>query len=140
MLWIKILLMLAMIFLPCHLIFTLPFVSPVVVLLVIGFWMVVPGWGPWIYAGICGSLIQWRIWLISQDYGWRSFLLRPRSVAVDRCSPSLINQNVASAWLMIGGIAGAVRSWYAADSLGALIGLIVAIGLLLLQGILFRAE
>ena len=96
MLWIKILLMLAMIFLPCHLIFTLPFVSPVVVLLVIGFWMVVPGWGPWIYAGICGSLIQWRIWLISQDYGWRSFLLRPLSVAVDRCSPSLIKTGPCS--------------------------------------------
>jgi hypothetical protein len=140
MLWIKIVLMLVLIFLPSHLILTLPFVSSAAVLLVVGFWMVVPGWGPWIYAGICGSLIQWRIWLISQEYGWRSFLRRPRSVAVDRRSPSLINQNVASAWLMFGGIAGAVRSWYAADGLGALVGVIVGIALLLLQGILFRAE
>lgn len=129
--WIKLLLVLALAVIPVHLILALPVVSPVAVIAVIGFWMVAPAWGAWIYAGVCANLVLWRIWLI-----WPSGSLPEYA----RYSPSLANQNSGSAWLGIGGIVGAIRSWYDGESAGVLIGLIVGVGLLIVQGVLFRAD
>ncbi len=129
MLVIKLLLVLVLAVSPVNAVLALPFVSPAAVAAVIGFWLVLPGWGPWVYAGVCAGLVQFRVWLL-----WTT---GPSGLGY---SPSIANQNSASAWLLIGGFIGAVRSWYAADALGTLIGLLIAVTLLILQGILFRAD
>lgn len=107
---IKLLLVLALAVIPLPpAVFALPLISPLAVVAVMVFWMIVPGWGPWVYVGVCGDLVQWHLWLL-----WRKGFVWPMM------SPSLANQNSAAAWLSTVGIAGVIRSWYATDTVGAL--------------------
>lgn len=129
MLVIKLLLVVVLAIAPVNAILALPVVSPAVVIAVIGLSLLIPEWGPWVFAGVCASLVQFRLWLL-----WTA---EPSQL---RYSPAIAIQNSASAWLFMAGIIGAVRSWYAADVVGAVMGLLIGVTLLILQGFLFRAN
>lgn len=106
----------------------LPWISTAVVVVLLGFWMVDPSWGPWVYAGICLNLLQWRT---------RQLHVAKLRMSAYVSSPSMGVQNGTSVEAGIGAVIGAIRSFMAGDIAGTALGVIVAALLLGLQGILF---
>src|SRR5574337_538082 len=109
-------------------VFALPGVSTVVVVGLVGFWVLDPSWGPWLYVGSCLSLMQWRAWEI---------YVKRLKMAKYVFSPSMHIQNRSAVWLGIGAVIGSIRSFAGGDLIGGVLGGLVAVLLLGLQGILF---
>jgi hypothetical protein len=124
----KLLLVLALAFTPIHLIFARKLPSWIVLACLIGFWLLYPEWGPWVYAGVCLNLIQFRAWLI---------YINRVDMATYVFSPSMAIQNGSSLELAIGAVVGGIRSFIGGDLTGAIMGGVIAGLLFFLQGILF---
>jgi len=129
MIWVKILLLLVLTVLPMvPVVLALPWISTAAVVVLLGFWMLDPSWGPWVYGGICLNLLQWRTRQIHVD---------KLKMSVYVSSPSMAIQNGTSVEAAIGAAIGAIRSFVAGDISGTALGVIVAGLLFGLQGILF---
>lgn len=87
-------------------------------------WLVWPKVGALVYTALWLNLIAYRVVL-----GARMRATLPMTVN---------NQNGASAWLMILGVIGAIRSGVAYDPLGIALGAIGAVVLFMSQGPLFQ--
>lgn len=125
----KIVLLLVLAVLPMvPVVLALPWVSPVTTVALVGFWLLNPSWGSWLYVGICLNLMQWRVWQI--------YVKRLR-MSVYVSSPSMAIQNSTSMWLSIGAVIGGIRSFAVGDLTGTVLGGLVALLLFGLQGILF---
>jgi hypothetical protein len=129
MIWVKILLLLVLTVLPMvPVVLALPWISTAAVVAMLGFWMVEPSWGPWVYAGICLNLLQWRAWQLHVEK-LRMSLYVP--------SPSMAIQNGTSGEAAIGAGIGAIRSFIAGDVAGICFGVVMAALMFGLQGMLF---
>ncbi len=106
----------------------LPWVSTLAIVVLVGFWMLDPSWGAWVYAGICLNLIQWRTWQLH---------VQKLRMSIYVSSPSMGIQNGSSVEAAIGAAIGAVRSFAGGDIVGTALGALVAALLFGLQGILF---
>src|SRR2546426_5246996 len=125
MIWVKILLLLVLTVLPgVPVVLALPWISTAVVVVLLGFWMVDPAWGPWVYAGICLNLLQWRTWLLYVDKLRMSMYV---------FSPSMGIQNGTSVEAGGGAVIGAIRSFIGGDIAGTAIWGIVGAPLFGLQ-------
>ena len=90
-------------------------------------------------------LIVWLLWplagAIAYTVGWVN-LIGYRLIygeQMRRAFPATVNhQNGSSAWLIAVGALGALRSWFASDTFGLVLGLLGAAVLLLSQSTLFR--
>lgn len=129
MIWVKALLLIVLAVLPMiPAVLALPWISTATVVALVGFWIVDSSWGPWVYAGICLNLLQWRAWQLHVDK------LRMSAYV---SSPSMAMQNGTSVEAAIGALVGAIRSFVAGDMAGTVLGVVVAALLFGLQGILF---
>ena len=129
MIWIKALLLILLTFFPMiPAVLALRWISTAVVVGLLGFWMVDPSWGAWVYAGVCLNLLQWRAWQLH---------LKKLKMSLYVSSPSMAIQSGTSGEAAIGAVAGAIRSFIAGDVLGGCLGLVIAALLFGLQGILF---
>jgi len=106
----------------------LSWISTAVVVALLGFWIVEPSWGPWVYAGVCLNLLQWRA---------RQLHLAKLKMSLYMSSPSMAIQNDTSGKAAIGAVLGAIRSLVAGDVAGVCIGVVIAVLLFGLQGVLF---
>jgi len=129
MILIKTVLLLVLAVLPMvPVVFALPWVSTITTVALVGFWLLDPSWGSWLYVGICLNLIQWRAWQLH---------VKKLRMSVYVSSPTMGIQNGSSVELAIGGGIGAVRSLVGGDFVGTGLGVVVALLLFGLQGILF---
>jgi hypothetical protein len=127
--WIKALLLIVLTFGPLiPAILALSWISTAAVVALLGFWIVEPSWGPWVYAGVCLNLLQWRAWQLH---------LAKLKMSVYVSSPSMAIQNGTSGEAAIGAILGAIRSLVAGDVVGISIGVVITALLFGLQGVLF---
>ncbi len=132
MLALKLLLLLVLAVVPVlSLVFAVPMIRGIAIAGLVGFWMLVPSWGPWVYGGFCANLLQWRAWL--------RHVARVR-MAVWVASPSLERQNSSALWLAIGAAVGCLRSLASKDLAGAVLGGLVAGLLFGLRGMLFSSS
>ena len=107
---------------------SLPVISVVVVIALAAPWLINPSWGPRIFVGSSLGLIQWRVWQL---------YLQHLKMSVYVSSPSIAIQNRSAVWLAVGAAAGAIRSFAAGDIAWTVIGMLLAIFLFALQGLLF---
>lgn len=127
--WIKALLLVVLTFVPMiPAVLAFLWISTAVVVGLLGFWMVDPSWGAWVYAGICLNLLQWRAWQLH---------LGKLSMSLYVSSPSMAIQNGTSMKAAIGAVVGAIRSLIAGDVAGTCVGVVIAALLFGLQGMLF---
>lgn len=125
----KIVLLLVLAVLPrVPVVFALPWVSTISTVALVGFWLLDPSWGSWLYVGICLNLLQWRTWQL---------YVKKLRMSVYVSSPTMGIQNGSSVELAIGAGIGAVRSLVGGDFVGTGLGVVVALLLFGLQGILF---
>jgi len=108
--------------------FTLPVIRTIAVIGLLGFWMLDPSWGSWVYVGICLNLMWYRAYLL---------YVEKLRMSVYVFSPTTGMQNSSSVWLAIGAAIGGIRSLTVGDLTGAVLGGLVAVLLIGLQGILF---
>jgi hypothetical protein len=125
----KLLLSLVLAFLPLvPVVFTVPIIRAIVGIALLGWWMLDPSWGAWVYAGICLNVMQYR--------GWHLYVGKMRMSAYV-LSPSMKMQNSSSVWLGIGAVIGGLRSLALGDPAGVVIAGLVAALLFGLQALLF---
>lgn len=129
MILVKIVLLLVLAVLPMvPVVFALPWVSTITTVVLVGFWLLDPSWGSWLYVGICLNLMQWRAWQL---------YVQKLRMSVYVSSPTMGIQNGSSVELAIGAGIGAARSLVGGDFVGTGLGVVVALLLFGLQGILF---
>ncbi len=126
MIFVRVLLLPVLAILPLvPVVFTLPIIRTIAVIGLLGFWMLDPSWGSWVYVGICLNLMWWRAWQL---------YIQRLSMSIYVSSPSMGMQNSSSVWLAIGAAIGAIRSLAGGDFTGVVLGGIVAMLLFGLQG------
>lgn len=127
--WIKTLLLIVLTFFPMiPAVLARPWISTAAVVGLLGYWIVDPSWGAWVYTGVCMNLLQWRAWQLH---------LRKLRMSLYVSSPSMAIQNSTSGKAAIGAVIGAIRSGIAGDVPGTCLGVVIAALLFGLQGILF---
>ena len=83
MIWMKTLLLIVLVFIPLvPAVLALPRISTGVVGVLLGFWIVEPSWGPWVYAGVCLNLLQWRVWQLHIEKLRMSLYISSPSMAI----------------------------------------------------------
>jgi len=129
MIWAKVLLLLVLAVFPMGAaLFALRWISTIAIILSLGFWMLDPSWGAWVYVGICLNLIQWRTWQLH---------IQRLRMSAYVSSPAMAIQNSSSVKAAVGGGIGAVRSFAGGDIVGVALGVLIAAVLFGLQGLLF---
>jgi hypothetical protein len=127
--WIKVLLLIVLCFVPLiPAVLALPRISTAVLVVLLGFWLVERSWGPWVYAGVCLNLLQWRAWQLH---------IEKLRMSLYVSSPSMAVQNGTSGEAAIGAGIGAIRSLIAGDVAGICLGAVMAALMFGLQGMLF---
>ncbi len=129
MMWMRAVLLIVLTFFPgIPAVLALPWISTAAVVGLLGYWMMDPSWGAWVYAGVCLNLLQWRAWQLH---------LNKLRMSLYVSSPSMAIQNGISGKAAIGAVVGAIRGLIAGDAVGTCLGVVIAGLLFGLQGILF---